>query len=137
MSNKQFYAYLDAKQEFERLDRQIEEIETRIQGLGVDYSKVRVQTTPNHDKLAEAMDELTRLHKEAVDAQAKQVEIMQRVLADIDSIPDATLRDIMQRRYIEGESWDTIAQEKNYSWSHIQTLHRKARDSVKREEGDE
>lgn len=130
--NRDLYAYLDAKVEYERLERQIEEIETRIEGLGVDYSKVKVQVTPNNDKLAEAMDELSKLHREAIDKQTDQVKKMQELLADIDSIEDDLLRDIMQRRYVEDQSWDDIARYYNYTWRHIQRLHKEAKDAIKK-----
>ena len=125
------YAYLDAKTEYERLERQIEEIETRIQGLGVDYSKVKIKTTPNNDKIADNIDELNKLHKEAELKMQEQVKTMQAVLKAIDSVEDATKRDILQRRYIEGESWESIAVEKNYSWRHIQRLHAEAKELIK------
>lgn len=124
------FRYLQAKEEYERLERQIEEIETRIQGLRVDYSKVKVQTSPNNDKIIEALDELNKLHREAVDKQAEQVSTMQEILKIIDGINDALLRDIMQQRYIEGRSWEEIAQEKNYSWRHIQRLHKEAKEKI-------
>ena len=127
------YAYLDAKTEYERLERQIEEIETRIQGLGVDYSKVKIKTTPNKDKIADNIDELNKLHKEAELKMQEQVKTMQAVLKAIDSVEDATKRDILQRRYIEGESWESIAVEKNYSWRHIQRLHAEAKELIKGE----
>lgn len=124
------YEYLDAKIEFERLARLLEEVETRIQGLGVDYSRVKIKSTPINDKLADNIDELNRLRLEAIDAQTKQIEKMQKVLAFINSVEDATVRDILQRRYIEGENVVDIAKDINYSREHIHRLEKSAKEKV-------
>lgn len=123
---KDYYKYLDARDEYERLERQIEEIQTRIEGLGVDYSKVKVQTTPNNDKLANNIDRLNKLKAEAQAKQDNAIKYMQDVVRAIESIPDEMLRDIMQRRYIEGESLVDIADKKGFSYRHIQRLHKEA-----------
>lgn len=126
MINRDYYKYLEAKDEYERLERQIEEIETRIASLGIDYSKVKVQTTPNNDKLADNIDKLNELKAEAQAKQDNAIKYMQDVIRVIESIQDETLRDIMQRKYIEGESLITIAEDKGYSYRHIQRLHKEA-----------
>lgn len=41
----------------------------------------------------------------------------------IDGLDDATERQLMRKRYIEGKNWEDICVELNYSWRQVHRLH--------------
>lgn len=59
---------------------------------------------------------------------AQLVEERQRVQAQIDAIPDRTLRLILEYHYIDGMTLEKIAMRLHYSYVHICRLHRQALD---------
>lgn len=58
-------------------------------------------------------------------------EVKQEIQKAIYKVDDGALRELLQRRYIDGERWETIASEMNYSYRHvIMYLHPKALSEV-------
>lgn len=46
----------------------------------------------------------------------------ENLIAELDKY-DARLSNIMRARYLDGERWEDIASEQNYSWQHLLKLH--------------
>lgn len=116
-------SYTQAKREYERLMRLLEETETRIQGLSIDYSKAKVQSSPDPDKLAKAIDKLSSIRKQCIDMAYESSKRMESVLNFINKIEDSRLKDLLTRRYIHDQTWERIAYEMGYSWTGIHKLH--------------
>lgn len=124
---KEFKGYRKAKKEWDRLNRQIEEIETQITSISIDYSRERVQSSNiNHDKVAEVIDRLSALREKAIDEADKMTAYMVKTFGRIDKLEDETERDIMQRRYVEGLSWEEICVAIGFSWAQVHRYHRAA-----------
>ena len=54
------------------------------------------------------------------------LDIKCEVKAVIQKVPDYRYRDVLDKRYISGETWEQIAVEMNYSYMHICRLHGEA-----------
>lgn len=124
------WSYLDNQRELKRIEELIEVLDSKIQGLGIDYSRIKVKTTPKNDKIGELVDKLNELKTEQVKAKEKAVKEMARVVELIDGLDDPKQKEILQRRYIEGEAWDTIGQNMGYTWRHLIKLHNQALQEV-------
>ncbi len=63
-----------------------------------------------------------------VDAKVDELfAVKQEIQKAIFTVNDRTLRELLQRRYINGERWEKIANDMNYSYRHtIMELHPKA-----------
>lgn len=123
--------YLRAKREYERLISLLEETETRIQGLSIDYSKLRVQSSPDPDKLSGSIDKLNNIRNSCIDMADKSTKRMEDVFNLINKVDDVKLRELLTRRYIRDETWEEIAfkmkpngsNRNSYSWTGIHKLH--------------
>ena len=124
---KKLWGYQKAKEEHKRLQRKIEEIETQIMSLSIDYSKDKVQaTTDAQDKLANVMDRLSKLREDAINKAAEEGEKMLEVYNLIDSVSDPLQKNILQRKYIEGLTWEEVCYKIGYSWTQTHEHHKRA-----------
>lgn len=115
--------YLRAKSEHQRYVRLLEEIETAISSISIDYSKEKVQSTPQFDKLAESIDKLNCIRNKCIERAYAATEAMGRTLDLIEQIENPTIKDILTRKYILDESFEKIAVEKRYTYRRITQLH--------------
>lgn len=114
-------AYLTAKEEYRRILRQLEYIETEINKLTVDYSKVKVQTSSTTD-LADYIDRLSFLRKKAINEANDMINAMENCIRLIDLVENPNQRDILQLRFIEGKTLVETAEITDYSWRHVLRL---------------
>lgn len=115
-----------------RLERQIirtrEEIERNralLLGAGLDYSKDRIQTTPE--------DMLSRVMAEIVDLEAEQAERIRllsktrdRIIEEISALPDFRHGELLYLRYVEGRRLEEIAVAMNLSFGRVRHMHGEA-----------
>ena len=125
-------SYRDAKRRYEAAKLLLEECESLLTSISIDYSAERVQRTPDMDRLGDLIDRLSRLRRECIWAAAETVECMQDVADLIDRVGSGTLHEILTRRYIRGQKWELIAEEMHYSLNGIHKLHRKALDILRK-----
>ena len=126
-TKKELWQYMDAKKEYERTLAKIEEIEAQITNVSIDYSKERVKTSVvAYDTLANVIDKLTALRNEAILQADAMADKMIKAYGYIEKVKDPTHREILQRRYIQGEQWESICYNMGFSWAHIHRLHKEA-----------
>ena len=53
-----------------------------------------------------------------------------QILSAIDTVDDISLQNLLHRRYIEGQTFEQIAYEMNYSWRHARRKHQVALSKV-------
>ena len=120
---KKLYGFREARWEFERSQRELEEIESMIEGLSFDYSKPRVTSTPEQDKFSKMIDRLVKIREKCVKQGAEASLKMTDIKELIDSVEDARGREILSRRYISCQHWNTIAYEMRTDRRWLFTLH--------------
>lgn len=78
------------------------------------------QTGTKIERAIEQLDACANdLEKEALEMRR----LMQEVKAAINTIPDETLKQLLELRYINGYTWEQIAVKMYYSYVHICRLH--------------
>ena len=118
--------YRKAKEAYFTAKAELEECETMIIGLGVDYTKERVQRSQEADKLGEIIDRLSLLRSKSIEAAEIAAKDMETVKELIHEVKDERKRDILVRYYLQGMTWEQIAVEKKLSWTHLHRLHGEA-----------
>lgn len=78
----------------------------------------------------EAQGEIWRLDRELNCQIIKMLEQRQAVQSAIDEICEPTLRAILERRYLLGETFEKIGEELGYSTRHIARLHEQMQKNV-------
>ena len=90
----------------------------------------RVQSSPEN-KLEHICAKIADMEAE-VDAQIDQLQVIkERVEKVIGQVSDASQRAVLERRYINGERWEEIAVELNYTYRHVTRLHGEALQKIK------
>ena len=69
------------------------------------------------------VDELERKITQAIDELA---DIRMEIEAVLGQLDDDTLRELMKYRYIDGLTWEQVAEKMHYSWRHTCRLHGEA-----------
>lgn len=114
--------YRDAQRRLETAERELEEFEAKIENITVDYSKPRVSGSQNKD-VADVIDKLRQMHErinnEWLEASRRIIEVKEI----INTFDDARAVEILSRRYISCQHWETISYEMRYSREHLIRLH--------------
>ena len=125
-------SYIKSKRRYNSIMLDVEEIETQLLSVAVDYSKERVQTSPKNDRLANSVDRLNFLHKECLRIAEECTSNMERILYVINKVQDSTLHGVLTRKYIAGQTWEQISVELTFNSRYIYKLRHKALQEVKK-----
>jgi len=88
-----------------------------------------VRTSPEN-KLERIVTKIADMEN-AVDARVDKLQdIKRQVEAAIAAVPDPKQRAILERRYINGERWEKISVDMNYTYRHTMRLHARALHTV-------
>lgn len=78
------------------------------------------------NRLEMAVENIDRLEREMNADIDRLVELRRDIERAITSVEDETLQELLERRYIHGQTFERIAAEMYYSYMHICRLHGKA-----------
>lgn len=129
--------YLGQIQKYDKLikNKKYEEEHLRSLVLGLksfSYGE-KVQSTPNHNQMTDAVSELVDIQTEIKKMVIEYTKKKQDIIETIDKVSDinSDLYDLLFRRYVKDERLEMIACEMGYSYSHVKLLHSKALNIVK------
>lgn len=112
-----------------RLDKRIESLQ---QQRREEYERITSVTANLNAEVVDGTKDPHKFDRYAVldDMIASEIrellDIKCEVKAVIQKVPDYRYRDVLEKRYISGETWEQIAVEMNYSYMHICRLHGEA-----------
>jgi len=111
----------------ESLRRVIAQEMERAQNTGLSVKEIKVLSSPaEHDPMAanicRAIDATVLLQAE-ID---KAAEVLRDILISINSLSDERQKEILTRRYIEGQDFKTIMEEMHYEKTQVYVLHGRA-----------
>ena len=113
------------RQYLQRLKERRASLHLDVSFGGIDYSADRIQNSPKN-KLEEAMIKLSdRLEKLDNSIAKVSVEIDDRI-GCIEKLPNNTHRDLLFKRYVEGETFEQISVELGYVYNYTCNLHGEA-----------
>ena len=109
------------------LSRAINDAMERAFNTGVILREIRVQSSPaEHDPMARdvcnAVDASEILYEYKAQAEAA----LREILAAIDSVPDEQQKEVLTRKYINGETFTQVAENMNYSEPGVYVIHGRA-----------
>lgn len=115
--------YIKAKKRFDRISDTMLEVmsyATKITPLLSDMPKGGNGSGNKIERTIERLDSLANdLEEQAV----RMRKAMKQVQSAIQTVPDETLRLLLELRYINGYTWEQIAVKMNYSYVHVCRLH--------------
>lgn len=108
-------------------EEQILRLREMSQSAGtIAYGGERVQTTRKIDRMGDAIAQI----EELIDVYARDVTrllyMKNKISQAIEEVPDPMRRLILEKRYINFDSFEKIADDINYTERHVYNLHKKA-----------
>lgn len=128
MTAKQYLSqvqYLMSK--VRRADERIEYLRTEAEGLkGIRYDKLRVQSSPNPDPIADYMAKLEETEEKERQLKLAYINTYDTIRSQIDQIEPQLFQQILAYRYLDGWKLERIADHLHYSYDWIRTSHGRA-----------
>ena len=101
---------------------ELEEMRSRISLVtGIDYSKDRVQSTPESGN--KQIENLVDFENSVLDMINKETMLKHKIIGDIQELSNPLYVDILFRRYVECNSFEKIAYDMGYAYNYVCTLH--------------
>ena len=113
---------------------QLRELSVSISAIGNDE---KVQTSPNFDKIGTAIAKIDELENNLDKMIDEYLVKRERIIAQIDTMEEESVYQILFSRYIEKKTFEKIATEMEYSWRQIVRLHGKALQQFEKKYGAE
>ena len=111
--------------EIQRLQREIERWRSIAEKVTPTLSAVRF-TVPDGSRIENAVEKIDTLHTRFADALSALVDRRMAIETAVDAIPDERLRLILHYRYIDGMTFDAIAEKMCFSSKWTRKLHKSA-----------
>lgn len=125
------WSFRDMRERLMMAQRNLEEVESMMTGITIDYSKDRVTSSPvSPDRFGDLIDKLSGLRQAFIEEANQYLDVMKEVRRLIDSVTDARYHELLCRRYLFYERWERIACEMNYDIRHVRRLHKRALEQV-------
>ena len=113
---------------------QLRELSVSISAIGNDE---KVQTSPNFDKIGTAIAKIDELESNLDKMIDEYLVKREMIIAQIDTMEEESVYQILFSRYIEKKTFEKIATEMEYSWRQIVRLHGKALQQFEKKYGEE
>ena len=113
---------------------QLRELSISISAIGNDE---KVQTSPNFDKIGTEIAKIDELESNLDKMIDEYLVKRERIIAQIDTMEEESVYQILFSRYIEKKTFEKIATEMEYSWRQIVRLHGKALQQFEKKYGEE
>lgn len=124
------WRYRDALRLEEELRQELETQRARACKTTAALTGVSGGNEPSHDKIPEAVERILEIINELQTQMDVCTDTCEEIITFTQSIADTRLKDIFRRRYIMGETWETIAEALGLSSKWVKLLHDKFLHSV-------
>lgn len=123
-------AYLEKVSKLDKLIanklKEIEQWKSIAEGTSISSNADRVQTSVSLHKMEDAVIRIVDLENETREIIDSYIEMKQDVISVIESLADATLYDILHKRYIQGIPLTEVSIMLDLSWESTKRKHKKA-----------
>lgn len=124
MNTKQ---YLNQVRRYDRMINnklsEIYQLKTLATSISVATDADRVQSSGNKDRMGNVVARLVDIERETDKLIQVYTEKRQIIISQIDSMEDINFYDVLFHRYIEGKTFEAIADDMHYSWRQVMRIH--------------
>lgn len=121
--------YLDADREINAKLEEISRLRAMATATTQTLSADRVQSSPEN-KIERICTKIADMEAEVDTEIDRLIKIRKRVKTAIRSVPDASQRAVLERRYILGKRWEEIAVDLSYTYRNVCYIHGRALHAV-------
>lgn len=122
--------YQTTKREIIRLTKERDDWNDLAYRISANYSDTVVSGGCKVDKIQTSIEQMDRITQLICDRIEQLVLLKQQIEEAIQGIDDQVLRLLLEYRYINGFTWERVAEEINYDYRHTIRLHRKALEAI-------
>lgn len=116
-----------------RTQEKIKEIKEKAASPGaIQYDRIRVQTTPAADPLADYMAAVDKAERKLARILDRYVVMYGRIERQILEVQPDVYRQVLAMRYLDGMTLGKIARKLNYSYEYIKHVHGRALQAFER-----
>lgn len=125
------WSYRDMRERLIMAQRNLEEVESTLTSISIDYSKDRVTSSPvSPDRIGELIDKLSGLREKYIEQANEYLDVTKEVRRLIDGVTDRRFHELLCRRYLFSQRWERIACDMGYDFRYLLKLHKKALEQV-------
>lgn len=131
MEAKEFLRqYQEALIDIRNLEAEAEELENMAMSITVGTDGERVQSSSRQDRMAELATKIADIEIDIMSRRTEALRTLQAVGKVIAAVENKNYRQLLHRRYIEGNTWERIAvaMQHNYRW--ILRMHGRALEKI-------
>ena len=122
--------YREAIREAERLENEMRRWRSRAEKVTAAL-KMTPSGGPGSRSLEDAVDCIDALAVQLGAAQRRAVDLRRGIEAAINQVEDGRLRELLRRRYINGDTWEKVAAAMGYQYRWVLALHARAISEIK------
>lgn len=115
--------YGGIQKRIDRLEMEIEEWRTRLEGLGAQIIDGMPKTHGKRKSWVKEITEIERLDDELTKELLKLRNKRLAIIDAINTLQDPVLQVLVEYRYIDNMRWEEICTKMHYSWRHVHRLH--------------
>ena len=93
---------------------------------GMNYSDVNVQAQSSGDAIPEGIAKLLDMIAECTSLIAEYADEQRRAMRVLAKLSRHEYEQLLEKHYLRGKDWGTVAKEMNYSYDHIMSMRRAA-----------
>lgn len=113
----------------QRLTEEIARWEAQAASLTARYGEA--SGSSGEDSLQRAVEKMLELRDELAEELRRQLAIRREIEEAIRALEDERLRELLRLRYLEGLTWERVAENMDYSYVQTNRLHKKAVSELK------
>lgn len=118
--------YRSLQTEAERTERELQRWRSRAERVTQRLSDMP-KGGERRNKLEDAVCAMEELEDTLMVQILKAIAVRQEIAAAIEAVQNPVSRELLKRRYIDGDKWESIAEKMNYCYKHVvHTLHPRA-----------
>lgn len=117
MSTKEYLGRIEKlRRQINNKLREVWQLKTLVSSIqAVSTDKMSVRSCGSNDRLGESVAKIIDAEKEAYEAIETYIEERKQIIAKIDSLDNAVSYDVLHRRYVQGMTFERMADEMSYS----------------------
>lgn len=134
MTNKEKIKYLSQyktiRRKIQRLTEEIQDWKAIADIASPGYSDMPKGGGERSNSIETAIENILEIEKELKQRIRELIRTRRRIDRVIRAVEDSTLREVLERRYIDGTKWEEISETMGYEKRWIMRLHKKALECV-------
>ena len=127
MTNQEKIRYLrqyqEGQRESVRLERELEVWRSRAEKITPGLGGEGGGTRSGGDRIQGAVEQLVELQEQLAGQLAALAQMRKKIEEEINGVEEPRLREILRLRYINGYTWERVAEEMNYSFRQVTRMH--------------